>query len=235
MLDSMLQNRTRLTLLLAIVFTTNYAVTTAQARYGLGSSNQYQITYAVHQFEGNFSFESHDATNLLAVYGYSISYFLLFPLLCIGVAAALARRQEVEPYRVLVFAVAIDYAVSLPFFLFFPVVERWAYPDSGAMLLSDRWSSKLIEAIRPISGLNDCFPSFHVSMTVILILVCYVFHVRLRTALLFLGMTVIFATFVLGIHWLADILAGLAVGVLSVALALRLTHTPAGEPQNWSP
>ena len=34
-----------------------------------------------------------------------------------------------------------------------------------------------------------------------------------------LGMTVILATFVLGIHWLADIIAGIAVGLLSVAIA----------------
>jgi membrane-associated phospholipid phosphatase len=29
---------------------------------------------------------------------------------------------------------------------------------------------------------------------------------------------------VLGIHWIADIIAGLAVGMLSVMLALRLDH-----------
>jgi membrane-associated phospholipid phosphatase len=233
MLDSVLQNRTRLTLLVAAIFALNLVVTNTQAKYGLGSSKQYQITYAVHQFERNFSFESHDATNLLAVYGYSISYFLLFPLLCVGVAVALVRRRELGPYRVLVLAGAIDYVVSLPFFLFFPVLERWAYPDSGALLLSDRWSSKLIEATRPISGLNDCFPSFHVSMTVILILLCYLFHIRLRTVVLFLGMTVMFATFVLGIHWLADILAGLAAGLLSVALALRQTHAWTWQPKEW--
>ena len=38
-------------------------------------------------------------------------------------------------------------------------------------------------------------------------------------------MTVILATFVLGIHWLADIVAGVAVGTLSVAVAWRWTDT----------
>jgi membrane-associated phospholipid phosphatase len=36
---------------------------------------------------------------------------------------------------------------------------------------------------------------------------------------------VILATFVLGIHWLADIIAGVAVGALSVGLAWRFTDT----------
>jgi len=37
------------------------------------------------------------------------------------------------------------------------VPERWAYPESHAVLLSDLWSTRLIETIRPISGLDNCF------------------------------------------------------------------------------
>ena len=227
MLNTLFRSRARLTLLLAAVFTVNFVVTSAQSRYALGSTRQYHITSAVHQFERNFSFESHDATNLLAVYGYSVAYFFLFPLLGMAVALELAQRNEMAPYRVFVFAVTIDYLVSLPFYLFFPVLERWAYPDSGAMLLSDRLSPKLIEAIRPMSALNDCFPSFHVSMTVVLIATCYLFQIRLRTVVFFLGIIIILSTFVLGIHWVADILAGLSTGVLSIALALRITNASA--------
>jgi membrane-associated phospholipid phosphatase len=91
------------------------------------------------------------------------------------------------------------------------------------MLLSDRWSSGLIELLRPISGLDNCFPSTHVSFTVVIILVGYLFRVRLRHTILALGMTTILSTFVLGIHWLPDILAGVAVAFLSVALARRMT------------
>jgi membrane-associated phospholipid phosphatase len=93
------------------------------------------------------------------------------------------------------------------------------------MLLSDLWSSRLIDAIRPISALNNSFPSTHVSLTVVVIAVCWLFQVRLRNTVTALGITVILATFLLGIHWLADILAGIAVGILSVAIARRLTDT----------
>ena len=63
------------------------------------------------------------------------------------------------------------------------------------------------------------------SLTVVIIAVCWLFHVRLRTTVTALGMMVILATFVLGIHWLADIVAGVAVGLLSVAVAWRFTDT----------
>ena len=126
-------------------------------------------------------------------------------------------------YRVLCLSIAADYLLSVGFFLFFPVPERWAYPDSGAMLLSDRWSSSLIDLMRPISGLDNCFPSTHVSFTVVIILVGYLFRVRMRHTVLALGTTTILSTFVLGIHWLPDIVAGVAIACLSVALARRVT------------
>jgi hypothetical protein len=108
------------------------------------------------------SFASHDVTNALATYGLHVRLFFLLPLVCIHVALNLARREDPRPYRALSLAVAIDYAVSLPFFLFFPVPERWAVFESEAMLLSDKWSDRLIEAIRPMSGLDNSFPSNHV-------------------------------------------------------------------------
>ena len=77
-------------------------------------------------------------------------------------------------------AIAVDYAISLVFFVFFPVPERWAFSESGAMLLSDRWSSGLVELLRPISGLDNCFPSTHVSLTAVIVLVGYLFHLRMR-------------------------------------------------------
>lgn len=218
-----------LALLLLIVFAVNLGQTAWEASLHTGapvSAADYRGAYAVQQIEPEFiNFEFHDATVEWATYAYSTSYFLLFPVLAIGVLVALARRREIAPFRVLCLATAIDYAISLPWFLFFPVPERWAYPESDAILLSDQWTSALINSIRPMSALNNSFPSTHVSLSVILILVCWLFQVRLRTTVTALATTVILATFVLGIHWLADIIAGVAVGALSVGLAWRFTDT----------
>jgi membrane-associated phospholipid phosphatase len=223
----MFRTRLGLTLLLVVVFAVNLAETTAEGRIGEGHSldpKAYRFAQAMQKLEGYVGlekFENHDATNNLAVWGYSISYFLVFPLLCLGIAFALLLREDIAAYRVLCSATAIDYLISLVFFVFVPVPERWFVPDSGAMLLSDLANPKLIEWIRPISSLDNCFPSTHTSLMVILILCCYLFRVRLRTTVLALGIMVLFATFALGIHWLPDILAGIAVGWLSVVLAQR--------------
>jgi membrane-associated phospholipid phosphatase len=225
----MLYNKWGLTFLLTLVFALNYAETAIEdwlkEKYSLGAQTASFIAVSFQKIEGNYSFENHAGTNAIAVYGFSISYFFLLPLLAVAIAVALSRRKEISAYRVLTLAVAFNYLISLPFFILFPVPERWTYADSGAILLSDLWSSKLIESIRPISGLDNSFPSFHVSMTTIIILICYLFSFRFRITTLALGTTVILSTFVLGIHWMADIVSGLAIGVLSVSLALRFDRS----------
>ncbi|MBI2838400.1 MAG: protein kinase [Acidobacteria bacterium] len=217
-----------LTLLLLLVFAVNFVETNLEtmvkSRFGIGTELPYRLAAAAHWMEAGFSFERHDVTGPVAVYGYSASYFFLLPLLTLLTIITLMLRADLSAYRLLCLSVAFCYLLSLPFYVFFPVPERWAFPDSEAVLLSDLWSSKLIEAIRPISGLDNCFPSFHVASTVVLILVSYLCRIRLRSCMLALGSTVILSTFVLGIHWVADIVAGLAVGVLGVALALRIEH-----------
>jgi membrane-associated phospholipid phosphatase len=226
----MIKSKRILVGLLALVFVVNYLETTIEtwlkSKYQLGARLAAGFTLAVQQFEPNYTFEGHDLTSSVAVYGYSVAYYVAFPLMCLLVAGALGKRSDIRPFRVLTFAVVIDYLISLPFFIFFPVMERWTNAESGAMLLSDRWSSKLIEYVRPLSGLDNCFPSSHVSITVLVIVVCFLFNVRFRTPVLALGVAVIISTFVLGIHWLPDMIAGAAVGGLSVALAMRLEKKP---------
>jgi len=225
----LINSKSGLLVLLMLVFLVNLAETSWEAAndtQSATSSNEYKAAFGVHNLEPEFiNFEFHDQTPKWAIYAYSLSYFALFPVLALGVLVAMARRKQLAPLRVLCLAVAADYLMSLPWFLFFPVPERWAYPGSNAILLSDQWSSSLIDSIRPISALNNSFPSTHVSLMVIIITACWLFQVRLRLTVTALGMTVILATFVLGIHWLADILAGVAVGLLSVAIAWRWTDT----------
>ena len=218
-----------LILLLLLVFAANLVETGWEASLHSGSpvtEDDNKGAYAVQRFEPAFiDFEFHDTTATWAVYAFSTSYFILFPVLAMGVLVALACRPELAPFKVLILAVATDYLVSLPFFLLFPVPERWAHPESSAILLSDQWSAWLIESIRPMSALNNSFPSTHVSLTVIMIIVCWLFEVRLRNTVTALGTTVILATFVLGIHWLADMIAGAFAAGLSVVVALLCTDT----------
>lgn len=212
--------------MLFVLFFVNYAETAVEdwlrTRYRLGIGLEQVLGEAAQWFERGLSFEPHDATNPIAVWGFSIVYFFFFPLLVLGTVAVFYRRRDPRPMLLLATAATIDYLLTLPFYIFFPVPERWTYPDSGAVLLSDLVTSKLIQAFRPFSGLNNCFPSFHVSMTVLVLACLYRADTWFRRPALFLGLSIFLSTFVLGIHWLSDIVAGLACGLVSFRLAERL-------------
>jgi len=234
----MLATRSRLTALLVIVFCANVVETWGEdwVRENLPLGQQLQdignsFAIASHSLEGNFSFQYHDVISPIAVYGYSLAYFFVLPILILAVGIALACRwhRDAVPFRVFSLAIAIDYVLSLPFFLFVPVPERWYYSGSEATLLSDQWSTSLIEMLRPVSGLDNCFPSTHVSLTVITIMVCFLFDVRFRNFVAALGLTIILSTYVLGIHWIADIIGGTAIAILSVILAQRLSLPESGQ------
>ncbi|HEY6219476.1 MAG TPA: protein kinase [Gemmatimonadaceae bacterium] len=193
-----------------------------RTRYGLGTQLEQVLGEAAHWLERELSFEQHDATSWVGVYGFSTVYFIIFPLMVLAATTAAFRRDDPRPLLLLATAVAVDYLLTLPFYVFFPVPERWTYPDSAAILLSDRWTSELIQQFRPFSGLNNCFPSFHVSTTVILVAWLYRSRLRFRALAVPLGLAVVLSTFALGIHWLSDIAAGAGCGLLSYALAERL-------------
>ena len=128
-------------------------------------------------------------------------------------------------FRVFALSVALNYLLALPFYLFMPVPERWAFPGAKATLLSDLLSTKLIEAVRPISGLDNCFPSMHVALTLLVVLLAYWGRARWRHSVACLGGTIILSTFFLGIHWIPDIVMGAATASLSFAGAVKLNRT----------
>jgi membrane-associated phospholipid phosphatase len=208
--------------LLGAVFVINFLETATETvvrdTWGVGRELGFQLARAAHWFEGANTFESYNAASPVAVYGYSAAYFFAMLALLVATGWALARAGR-QPFRLFALAITADYAISLPFFVFFPVPERWAYPESGAILLSDLWAPKLIEFFRPISGLDNCFPSFHVSLTIVLVTLAFHYRLRYRWSGLWIALLIILSTLVLGIHWMTDIIAGVATGVLAVSLA----------------
>jgi serine/threonine protein kinase len=212
--------------LLCTLFVVNYVETAIETRlrtaYGIGLETERFLGEAASWFERGLSFEQHDAASDVAVYGFSVVYFFAFPLLIIGAVIVFARQERPQGLLLVSISMAIDYAITLPFYILFPVPERWTFPDADAVLLSDLWTSTLIQAFRPISGLNNCFPSFHVSTTVVIVVCLHIYKVRFRRAAVPIGLAIILSTFGLGIHWVSDILAGAGVGVVSVWAGQRM-------------
>jgi hypothetical protein len=90
-----------------------------------------------------------------------------------------------------------------------------------AILLSDLWSSNLIELIRPISSRTTAFEHpylFHCDSSADL----FPFPGPFSDVRACGGVAVVLSTFVLGVHWILDIAAGIARSMVSMLLAQAL-------------
>jgi hypothetical protein len=164
-LNKTVSTKWKLCTLLLLLFAFNIVETQLEDEFKSAKSYEmgYQIAHAFFQLEGSQILSAQETFSKQAILGFSISYFLVFPALLLIVTLAFILHADISRFRVWVTALILNYALSLPFFLFFPVPERWAYPQSEGILLSDLLTTRLIEAIRPMSGLDNSFPSVHVS------------------------------------------------------------------------
>jgi len=141
----LLDTRLGLCVLLGLTFLANYVETGIESwtaeNFGVASGPGHLLAETAHWLEGSYVFENHDHTNVIAIYGFSTMYYILFPVIALYCLFAAARKADISVFRMMALSPVFAYLLHLPFFLFFPVPERWAFPNSGAILLSDLWST----------------------------------------------------------------------------------------------
>ncbi|MCI4398697.1 MAG: phosphatase PAP2 family protein [Acidobacteria bacterium] len=153
-------------------------------------------------------------------YVLSAIYLYVFPV--IGLVAILVtyREGEFEITRKLFWGAILNYLFIIPFYILVPVAERWSASDGEVQLLMNQISPFLIEGLRPLSGLNNCFPSFHTSLAFsFAMLVARSRNQRLRRTMTALAWLVLFSTLYLGFHWVLDVFGGLIFAAFCVVLS----------------
>jgi hypothetical protein len=197
------------------------------ANYALG----HRVAQALQELEGGFDFSGADAVPGWGVAALTIAYYLLQPALLVGALVIWFQAPSVRPLRLFTGSLAAAYALALPFHLVLPVPERWAFPGSGAMLLSDRWGEGWIRAARLWSSPDDGFPSLHAALAAVVVIVAYAVRARWRHVVLCLGLLAGSSSFFLGLTWLPGLAMGVAVAGLAFALAVRWSR--AWYPEEW--
>jgi len=95
-------------LLLAAAFSVNLIETAFEAHRSTGvTSRGLALASAMHWLEGGSAFENHDVSNVVAVYGFSAAYFVVFPLFVLIAGLVLARRPDPRAFRAFGFALAM--------------------------------------------------------------------------------------------------------------------------------
>ncbi|AIQ60401.1 phosphatase PAP2 family protein [Paenibacillus borealis] len=148
--------------------------------------------------------------------------FMLQSVLAASLGVYLLDKNRVMLYATC-YTIMITYAIAIPFYLYFPVNEVWSYLPAGVRFTMLDVFPKFEQEYRPLSGLNNCFPSLHTAISVSMALLAYRSGNRRWMVISTISaVTIVFGIFYLGIHWLTDMLGGTLLAVLSTTVAVQL-------------
>lgn len=148
------------------------------------------------------------------------AYVIVFPAMMPWAMAVFDYVGAVRKNIALLIGYIMNYVLVLPFYIFFPVRECHVFASPSGekfvRLALDDVHPAIMTILRPMSGIDNCFPSFHVSLAVTVALFAIRSGRRAFAAVMTaMAVSVIVSTMYLGIHWITDVGAGIIVGVLA--------------------
>jgi membrane-associated phospholipid phosphatase len=183
------------------------------------------FTPYIYSLEGDFVawFQHLFANDILSTFT-TFVYVIIFPPLMIASVFIYTYQKNYKMFYAVCYALIFNYLIAIPFYLFFSVSEVWSFrPDVHPLMLHAFPSFET--DYRPTSGITNCFPSLHTSISVSMA------FLALKSKNVFWGrfvlvssILIIFSIFYLGIHWLTDMCGGLVLGVVSARLGIRISE-----------
>ncbi len=151
------------------------------------------------------------------------AYIIVFPAQVPWAMAVFDYLGKVRRNISLLIGYLMNYLLVLPFYIFFPVRECHVFSTGGGepfvRLRLDDLSPEIMTVLRPMSGIDNCFPSFHTSLAVtVMLFALRSGHRAFGAVMTVMTVSVIVATMYLGVHWVTDVGAGIVVGVLAYVL-----------------
>lgn len=158
----------------------------------------------------------------IVVYLYSYTFVLFFTPFMFLI------RNDKPRMKQLTLALIINYSILIPFYIFFAVRTPGYYELTAGSIDPILYSHpNLLQTITAVDPLDNCFPSGHVSvpLTIVLLLLPIRKNRNYRRFTLFMAILtalIIMSVLYLGIHWVADV----AAGILLAILAAWITRKP---------
>jgi membrane-associated phospholipid phosphatase len=149
--------------------------------------------------------------------------FMLQAVLAASLGVYLLGNNRLMLYATC-YAIILNYAIAIPFYLYFPVNEVWSYAPAGVRFIMLDVFPRFEQEYRPLSGLNNCFPSLHTSISVTMALLAYRSGNRRWMVITTISaVMIVFGIFYLGIHWLTDMIGGTVLAALSATVGVQLS------------
>lgn len=183
------------------------------------------FTPSIYGFEGDAVavfqrlFENGALTSVLTFF-----YVVVFPAVMLVSVGLYTYQRQYKLFYAVCYALMINYMIAIPFYLFFPVTEVHAFNPHVRFLMLDAFPT-FENDYRPLSDLDNCFPSLHTSLSVTMATIA----LRSKSGFWRIfapasAVIIIFAIFYLGVHWLTDMAGGVVLGLLAAHIGLRISE-----------
>lgn len=184
------------------------------------------VTWYIHAVEGQLVADLQSAAfpaltaYFSSVYVYGYVFLLTFPVI------AYAVYDSYEPLQAVIVAYVTNYGVGLVcYVVFLAYGPRNFMPELVEPLLYANWPQSQV-LTSEVNTNTNVFPSLHTSLSATVALLALRYHSiydRWTPVAWLLAASITVSTIYLGIHWFVDVAAGLALAVLSVTVAIRVT------------
>jgi membrane-associated phospholipid phosphatase len=193
-----------------LMFETKYGVT-------------YDLTSLMTGWEGSWQaslqnwFHSGIVTDITAFF-----YIVVFQSVLIASLGIYTVRKNRKLFYAFCVALLLNYVVAVPMYWFVPVNEVWFANPHVHFLMLEAFPAFETE-YRGLSGLNNCFPSLHTSISLTMALIAARSGIRRWAVFTWVNAAVIiFSIFYLGIHWFTDTAAGILLALGCAAAGLKV-------------
>lgn len=208
----------------------------------------FDATGHIYNIEGGFVVWLQELTPGVAMVYFSAVYVVGYVFLLVFPILAYFCLRSPQPLKRLLVAYGINYGVGV---LVYALVVAYGprnllHPEVQAPLYQSFPAANVLTA--EVNTNTNVFPSLHTSLAVTVLLLAwytrdeYPFWFPIATVL---ALSVVLSTMALGIHWLIDVIAGVALAVLAVYAADPIVQRfdsllaglrdgwPYDDPTNW--
>ncbi len=149
----------------------------------------------------------------------TFTYIIIYPSAVFFTALILIHYRETVLLKRAALMFSLNYLIAFPFFMLFHVSTTGATLPGVEPLIYEQFP-RICSAITTIDPLDNCFPSLHVAMVFsAFLIICGTNYRRYKIFTYFAVPATIFAVLYLGIHWLIDVFAGIALALFTYYLA----------------